>query len=139
MPGAESIEFAGTQVEILVPGEVSDGRFALLRLTNPPGVWTPPHRHRREEETVYVLAGSLIVETQSGMRVLRAGEVAFLPRGGVHRLGNDGPAPAMALLLCTPSGFERFVREAGESVPPEPAEVGARLAALAPGYGIDLL
>lgn len=141
----ETIAFAGTSVDILVTGEETGGQFSLLRITNPPGVWTPPHRHLNEEETLYVLVGELEVGSGGDTRSLSAGEVVVLPRGQAHRLGNAGPGPAQALVFCTPSGFEKFVREAGEvistaepAVAPDAAALG-RLADLSSRFGIELL
>lgn len=145
MRQAETIAFAGTSVEILVSGEETGQQFALLRITNPPGVWTPPHRHLNEEETIYVLYGQVQVETRGETRSLSAGDVVVLPRGEAHRLGNAGPGSAQALVFCTPSGFERFVREAGQAVSTaEPAgapDAAAleRLDSLASRFGIKLL
>lgn len=141
----ETIAFAGTLVDILVAGEETGRKFSLLRITNPPGVWTPPHRHLHEEETIFVLSGQVQVWTGGETRSLSAGEVVILPRGQAHRLGNAGPETAQALVFCTPSGFEQFVREAGQatgasasSQAPD-AEALARLASLSSRFGIELL
>ena len=141
----ETIAFAGTSVDILVSGEETGRQFSLLRITNPPGVWTPPHRHLNEEETIYVLSGEVQVEAGGATRSLSAGDVVMLPRGQAHRLGNAGPGPAQALVFCTPSGFERFIREAGEAITtagparaPDAAALG-RLATLSSRFGIELL
>ena len=145
MPQTESILFAGTIVDVLIGGDETAERFALLRITNPPGVSTPPHRHRDEDETIYVLSGRVQVETGGATHDLAAGEAIHLPRGKAHRLWNAGPGDAQALLFCTPSGFERFVRDAGEPVAagtparaPDAAAM-ARLGDLAPKFGIELL
>lgn len=86
-----------------------------------------------------------MVTVRVGSRSLSAGEVAVLPRGEAHRLGNAGPEPAQALVFCTPSGFELFVREAGEAVPSSAparaldAAALERLAGLSTRFGIELL
>lgn len=145
MAPIETITFAGTSVEILVTGPDTGNRFSLLRITNPPGVWTPLHRHLMEEETIYVLSGEMQVEAGGLTHRLKAGKVAVLPRGEAHRLGNAGPEQALALVLCTPSGFEDFVREAGEaattSTPARAPDAAAlaRLGRLATQFGIELL
>jgi quercetin dioxygenase-like cupin family protein len=141
----ETIAFAGTLVDILVAGEETGRQFSLLRITNPPGVWTPPHRHLHEEETIFVLSGQVQVEAAGETRLLSAGEVVILPRGQAHRLGNAGPETAQALVFCTPSGFEQFVREAGQatdasaSAQVPDAEALAQLASLSSRFGIELL
>ena len=141
----ETIALAGTLVDILVAGEETGRQFSLLRITNPPGVWTPPHRHLHEEETIFVLSGQVQVWTGGETRSLSAGEVVILPRGQAHRLGNAGPETAQALVFCTPSGFEQFVREAGQAIDASAsaqapdAEALARLASLSSRFGIELL
>lgn len=145
MHRTETMSFAGTLVDILVSGEETGQQFSLLRITNPPGVWTPPHRHLHEEETVYVLSGQIAVETGGETRSLSAGEVVILPRGQAHRLGNVGPRIAEALVFCTPSGFEQFVREVGQTAATSAtaqvpdAEALARLGSLSTRFGIVLL
>jgi len=141
----ETISFAGTRVDILVTGDETGQQFSLLRITNPPGVWTPLHRHLHEEETIYVLSGQVQVETGGEIRALSKGDVVILPRGQAHRLGNVGPEAAEALVFCTPSGFEQFVREAGQTgttaAPAQApdAEALARLGSLSTRFGIELL
>jgi hypothetical protein len=54
-----------------------------------------------------------------------------------------GNTPVRMLLLCSPGGFENFVRELGEPEPapgqsPAPPDM-AKLAEIAAKYGIDLL
>ena len=145
MHPTETIAFAGTSIDILVSGEETGRQFALLRITNPPGVWTPPHRHLNEEETIYVLSGQVEIEAGDETRSLSVGETMVLPRAQAHRLGNAGPEPAQALVFCTPAGFEQFVREAGEPTSAaEPAHAPdaatlARLADLSSRFGIELL
>jgi hypothetical protein len=47
-----------------------------------------------------------------------------------------GDAPARMLVLCTPSGFERFVVEVSESVP-SPHDM-SKLVVIAAKYQIDI-
>jgi quercetin dioxygenase-like cupin family protein len=137
--------FAGTTVDILVSSEQTRNAFSLLRITNPPGCWTPPHLHRDEAETVFVLSGTLQVATQAGTLALAPGGSAVLPRDQPHRLGTTDDAGAVFLVLCTPGGFDGFVRAAGrpvlgQAVSPALTEADiACLMATAPQYGITML
>lgn len=135
--------FAGTTVDILVPTAATAGEFTLLRIGNPPGCWTPPHQHRNEDETVFVLAGTLRVETGNDAITIEAGQALVLPRGQLHRLGNAAAEQARLLVLCTPGGFDEFVQAAGRPVLDQglsmtEAEI-ARLIEVAPRHGITLL
>ncbi len=139
-----TILFAGTVVDVLVPATVTDRAFALLKIDNPAGCWTPAHRHRVESETVYVLSGTMRAELAHGAYDLLPGQALVLPRGQPHRLGNAGPQAASFLVLATPGGFDEFVRAAGRSAKwgEEPTMSDAdreRLVEAAPRHGIELL
>jgi quercetin dioxygenase-like cupin family protein len=135
--------FDGALVEFLLSGEQTNGAFALLRATLPPGTLTIAHYHKNEEETPYILEGVLQVETQGRTIALSPGETMTMPRNVPHRLGNVTSAATRVLLLSSPDGFGNFVREVGERVEdPETqpaAMTGARSARLkeaALRYGI---
>ncbi len=141
----ETIDFAGSRAQILLDGAATGGMFSLLLNTHPPGNATPPHRHDTDAELVFMLSGSLQIETDGRTRDLQPGECATLPPGRPHRIANRSAEPATSVLVCAPAGFEDFVRQAGERAQlgalPEPATDldRARLATLAPVYGIELL
>ena len=140
----ETILFAGTAVNVLVPSVATDGAFALLRIANPSGCWTPQHRHQVEHETVYILSGTLRAEVPDGARDLLPGQALVLPRGRPHQLGNAATEETHFLVLCTPGGFDNFVRAAGRlaaaSETPAMTEADVvRLMEAAPRYGIELL
>jgi uncharacterized cupin superfamily protein len=70
----------------------------LLRL--PPGAWSSQrHWHTREDEFIYVLSGEVVLVTNAGEEVLRAGDSAGFkaqdPDG--HCLQNRGTADATVL------------------------------------------
>lgn len=74
----------------------------LLRL--PPGTWSSQrHWHTGEDELVYVLAGEVVLITDEGEEVLRAGDAAGFPandRNG-HCLQNRSDADAQVLEIGT--------------------------------------
>lgn len=139
-----SYQFAGTRTDILIPAARTGGAYAWVRMQTPPGCWTPPHRHDREDEIPFVVSGALRVETQDGFLDLDAGEGFLLPREGEHRLGNITDRPITTLVLCTPGGFDAFVENAGTptDADAEPEAMtgddAARLVHAAPGFGIAL-
>ena len=64
----------------------------LLRL--PPGAWSSQrHWHSDEDEFVYVVAGEVVLVTDSGEEVLHAGDCAAFPKGardGHHLINRKG-------------------------------------------------
>lgn len=82
----------------------------LLRLA--PGTWSSQrHWHHREDEFVYVLAGEVVLVTDAGEEVLRAGDCAGFCHGDAdgHQLQNR-------------SDREAVVLEVGSDVPGDVAE-----------------
>ena len=70
----------------------------LLRL--PPGAWSSQrHWHAKEDEFIYVLLGEVVLVTDVGEELLRAGDCAGFKAGDPdgHCLQNRGTAAAMVL------------------------------------------
>ena len=107
---------------------------------------TPIHVHANEDETLYVLEGTMRAIIDGQEQLLGAGESSVSSNEVcAHQLINASESAARYLLLCTPGGFERFLEEAGQVISPgapvEPPTAGdiERLKAAAPIFGITLL
>lgn len=77
---------------------LTDFGVNLLRL--PPGAWSSQrHWHRREDEFVYVVSGEVVLVTDKGETVLRAGDCAGFPKddGDGHKLVNKSGNVAVCL------------------------------------------
>ena len=101
--------FLGTLAIIRVPGEAVDGRFALIEFLFPLNASPPLHTHPQDESYV-VLDGRLTVQAGTDRFELAAGGVAVIPMGVPHSFRVDSDT-ARVLLLSTPAGIERFVRD----------------------------
>jgi uncharacterized cupin superfamily protein len=74
----------------------------LLRL--PPGAWSSQrHWHTKEDEFVYVLSGEVVLVTDGGEEILRAGDAAGFPAGDTngHCLQNRSDREARVLEIGT--------------------------------------
>jgi len=79
-------------------GGLTDFGVNLLRL--PPGAWSSQrHWHSHEDEFVYVLSGELVLITDTGEQVLRAGDAAAFPKNHAdgHHLVNRSNEVAVCL------------------------------------------
>jgi quercetin dioxygenase-like cupin family protein len=101
--------FLGTLATITIPGEASDGRFALIEFLFPQGASPPLHTHPQDESYV-VLQGRLTIVAGNERFELVSGGTALVPMGVPHtfRVDSDG---ARVLVLSTPAGLERMVRD----------------------------
>jgi quercetin dioxygenase-like cupin family protein len=130
----------GDHYTLLATGEDTGGAYALIHAVVPPQGGPPPHIHRREDETFYVLEGELTFQADGQTIEARAGAFLTLPKGSLHTFKNTGPTTAKMLITVHPSGLEQFFAEVScpsqeESV--SPAAI-AKLLAVAPKYGLEI-
>jgi quercetin dioxygenase-like cupin family protein len=127
-------------------GAETNGAFALEELTTHTEFAPPPHIHRREDETYYILEGEFEFMKDDGSTVTAGqGSFVYLPKGRLHMHRNAGDAPARALVLVVPAGVDEFIEEAGQpatdpsSVPPPPEMPELqRIVETAQKYGIEV-
>jgi mannose-6-phosphate isomerase-like protein (cupin superfamily) len=70
----------------------------------------PRHTHTREDESFYVLTGTLDVECGNDRFRAGPGSFVFLPRNLPHVFRSVG-GPATALLIVTPGGLDDYFAE----------------------------
>jgi quercetin dioxygenase-like cupin family protein len=120
--------------KVLLRSEESGGHVAIVELGG--GGRPPLHRHDFDE-TFYILEGELTFQLDDDVFTRRAGELAFAPRGVAHTYANLSGAPARALLMITPAGFERYfdriaARISGTEPPPVAAKPVPEVVTLGP-------
>lgn len=105
--------FLGTLGIVRVPGEAVGGRYALIEFLFPKHASPPRHSHPQDESFI-VLDGELTMVAGETRIQLGPGGVAAVPMGVAHTFRVDSDT-ARVLVLSTPAGLERLVRDA--SVP----------------------
>jgi quercetin dioxygenase-like cupin family protein len=91
-----------------------------------PGGGSSWHAHTREDETVLVLEGELVLD-DGERNVLRPGDAHVMPRGRRHAFANEGEAPARLYFFCSPGGLEHFFRAIASGIRAEQAATDAGL------------
>lgn len=136
----------GDWYRFLVTGAESGGAYFAMEAIVPPGGGPPPHIHHREDETFYVVEGTVDFLLGDATITAGAGDFVSVPRGTPHCFHNAGSEPMRMIITFTPSGIEGFFEEALERAlhidqePPDNVdEVVARYGAAAPRYGIEFL
>jgi len=105
----EHLWFLGTLAIIRVAGEASDGRFALIEFLFPRNTSPPLHTHPQDESYI-VQEGRLTLQADEQRIELVAGAAAVVPMGVAHTFRVDSES-AQVLVLSTPAGLERLVRD----------------------------
>jgi quercetin dioxygenase-like cupin family protein len=106
--GAQVALGPGSQITFKAVGAETGGAYAALEYIAAPGAGAALHTHSREEESFYIIEGTLTF--QLGVEVVRAGPGDFvrIPVGLHHAFANAEAAPARALIVLVPAGLEQF-------------------------------
>ena len=131
---------------MLVTGKESNNVFFQFEAIVPEGGGPPPHIHSREDETFYIVSGSLEILLGDKTHQAKAGDFVYIPRGTVHRFKNVGKDKAVQFVTFSPAGIEGFFQEVFPEVkdkkatpPPITDELIRKLNETAPKYGLKIL
>ena len=110
------IGIVGDIYRFLATSEETGGRYAMFEATVLPGGGPPPHIHRREDETFYVVEGEITIQIGDERRVAKAGTFVHMPIGNLHAFTNDTDQPAKLLISFAPAGLEKMFVEVGKEL-----------------------
>jgi quercetin dioxygenase-like cupin family protein len=108
--------WGGTIVTIKATARETAGRYTLLEILDSPGTIVPLHIHHGEDETFYVLQGSIRIRVDSDVFDADVGSLVVVPKGVPHGWAVTSSEPLRCLLLFSPGGFEDYVRETSEPI-----------------------
>jgi quercetin dioxygenase-like cupin family protein len=124
-------------VELLVRGEDTDGRFALVEHPIAPRALAGPmHVHEHEDEYSYVLEGEVGFQVGDEVFSAGSGQLVAKPRGIWHGFWNAGDEPARVLELISPAGFENYFVELAPLLRPQRDLEG--MARVQAKYGLEM-
>ncbi|MEH2411697.1 cupin domain-containing protein [Nostoc sp.] len=110
---AQSLWLFGTRLNIVADHATTGGQYDLIEGYFPPGTQTPPHRHTRYSEQLYVLEGEFTVWAGENKVVLSAGDSFLISAGTPHVVAALSDQPARGLVVAAPSGFARLIAAVG--------------------------
>jgi quercetin dioxygenase-like cupin family protein len=137
----------GDRVSFLVSGTESHGSCFIIEGMVAPGGGPPPHIHHSEDETFYMLEGSVAFQADAQTIHAKPGDCVHIPRGTVHSFKNEGTMQGRALVVISPvgpTGMQEFFEESftptsdrSASPPLITEEVVKRMAAAAARNGME--
>ncbi|MEO3407863.1 cupin domain-containing protein [Mucilaginibacter sp. CAU 1740] len=114
----EHLAIAGGQYRILVSGDATNGRYAIIEMNVPPGGGPLPHAHPEIEELFYVADGEVQFKTDSGPVTAATGAFIRIPLGGgVHAFKNISDKRAKLLCTVMPAGLDKMFEEISAAGP----------------------
>jgi mannose-6-phosphate isomerase-like protein (cupin superfamily) len=149
MPTSEAVTaerrwFLGLPTWIRASAADTNGTLSLIDQVIPAGFASPWHVHHNEDESFYVIDGTMTVVVGDRAITLNAGDFGFGPRGIAHGFRIEGTKPARVLLMTNGGHLAAFVRETSDpsdcATPPEPNPADLpKLAAAAERHGMTIL
>ncbi|GAA1559103.1 nitroreductase/quinone reductase family protein [Brevibacterium picturae] len=106
----------GDNYTMVLNGEDTAGRFALIDMLVPAGGGPPPHRHDFEE-MFYILEGQIDITFRGETTIVNAGEVVNIPARAPHFFHNFTDADARMLCLVSPPGLDEYFSQWGQPLP----------------------
>lgn len=141
---AKTVAVVGEKYVLLVTGQDTGGKYAIVEGFCTPQGGPPPHFHTREDENFYVLAGEVEFMVEGKLTKVGPGTTVSVPKGTLHTYKALTPGTRI-LVEVVPAGLEAFFAEVGEPIPnadaPVPPVTEAhiqKVIATAPKYGIEI-
>lgn len=106
----------GDNYTMVLNGEDTAGRFALIDMLVPAGGGPPPHRHDFEE-MFYLLEGQIEFTFRGEATTVNAGEVVNIPARAPHFFHNSTGADARMLCFVSPPGLDEYFSKWGQPLP----------------------
>ncbi|GEP51247.1 hypothetical protein FNO01nite_19190 [Flavobacterium noncentrifugens] len=139
------VSIARNTYRIIISGNQTDGKFAVIEMNVPPGGGPNPHAHAAIHETFLVTEGEVEFRNESGKFLAKKGAFINIPLGGaIHSFKNTSAEKARLICTVMPSGLEQFFIEVDalmqQQDPKSPPDqtTKAKLDALAQQYGQEL-
>ena len=84
-PGPENTrDIPGAVFHFLAKGEETSGRHALIKISVQRGAEPPPHTHSREDESYFILEGTIRYTIGNEKITVHQGEYVYLPKDVPH-------------------------------------------------------
>jgi len=114
-----ALSVMGDTYRIVASGAQTAGAYAIIDMLVPPGGGPGPHAHAFIQETFYVIAGEVVVRSETQTYTARQGAVVEIPKGGaIHSFRNESDTLAQLLCVVVPAGLDEFFAEIGQPVAP---------------------
>lgn len=123
--GGDHLRIAGSLYRIILSGEQTNGKTAIIEMNVPPNSGPVPHEHPGFQESFYVVEGEVEFRTATKKILAQKGAIITIPMDGpVHAFKNTSDKMAKLLCIVSPAGLDAFFKllgkPASDTTPPQP-------------------
>lgn len=138
----------GALFHFLATGEQTDNQFSLIYIEVHKGNEPPPHTHKNEDESYYILEGQIRFWIGNEVFDAKAGDFVHLPKNIPHRFELQSEY-VKELMWIAPAGLEKWFWDNSAPSPdmkplpimkePPPPELIAHFVQSLSDYGVELV
>lgn len=138
----------GALFHFLAKGEDTNGRHALIMINVQRGAEPPPHTHAREDESYFILKGSIRYTIGKDQITVNEGEYVYLPKDVPHSFEILSDQADVLMCMC-PAGLDQWFWDNSVPAPdgkplpmpqgPPPAEVIQHFVTSLQSYGVEMI
>ncbi|MEN2401303.1 cupin domain-containing protein [Flavobacterium sp. MC2016-06] len=108
----QKLKIAGGNYRIIISGKETNGEYAVIEMSIPPGAGPNPHSHPDFNESFFVLEGEISFKSESASYIAKKNSYINIPKGGiVHGFKNLSDQPAKLLCTVMPAGLDDLFEE----------------------------
>jgi quercetin dioxygenase-like cupin family protein len=138
----------GAVFNFLAMGNETEGRHSLIKISVQRGAEPPAHTHSREDESYFILKGSVRYTIGADQLTVNEGEYVYLPKDVPHSF-QILSEQAELLMWLSPAGLEQWFWDNSTPAPdgkplpapqgPPPADVIKHFVTSLQFYGVEML
>jgi quercetin dioxygenase-like cupin family protein len=138
----------GAVFNFLAMGNETEGRHSLIKILVQRGSEPPAHTHSREDESYFILKGSVRYMIGEDQLTVKEGEYVYLPKDVPHSF-QILSEQAELLMWLSPAGLEQWFWDNSTPAPdgkplpvpqgPPPADVIKHFVTSLQSYGVEML
>lgn len=132
----QTIHVLGDTVQIKLKSQDSASSMAVVVVEVPPSGQVPPHTHAQEEESYYMLEGSITLHLGSEAFAIAPGDFVHIPAGTVHGYINPSNQAARFLAWTIGGAIDQFFIEMSEQIRAIPEDL-PKMPEILAKYGVQ--
>jgi quercetin dioxygenase-like cupin family protein len=133
----QNLQVLSDRVCIKLKSTDSLSSMAVVTVDVPPNGFVPPHTHTKEEESYYMLEGSMIMYLDGGEFMIEPGDFVHVPARTTHGYKNNSDQFVKFLAWAVGGKIDEFFIELSEKIRDLPDDL-AKMPAILEKHGIQM-
>lgn len=134
----QNLQVLSDRVCIKLKSASSSNRMAVMVVEVPPGGFVPPHTHAKEEESYFMLEGTMTMQLGDQEWMIESGDFVHVPAKIIHGYSNPSEQSIRFLAWSVGGAVDEFFTEMSENIRTVPDDL-AKMPAIFEKYGIHMI